>query len=183
MANNGEKNKNIFPTVLKWRIVAPFIFGIKYNSEEWLHWLQFYGCGQTGKTTLGHFVLSVWNVDKRTKSLGFTHVEGVAQFGHTVSKDTYPILINEADHLSTNNYGKYASIAELIKHSVENTNCRGKYNDGKNYQEILALSPMILTQTILRQMTVLIIGDLYRFIFLKKRRRKQKSKISLKTLK
>jgi hypothetical protein len=75
LANKGWKNKNIFPTVLKWGIVAPFSFSIKYNSEEWLPWLQLYGCGQTGKTTLGHLVLSIWNLNTRTKSIGFTHID------------------------------------------------------------------------------------------------------------
>jgi hypothetical protein len=145
LAAKGWKNKDIFPTVLKWGIVAPFTFSIKFNSDDWPPWLQLHGCGQTGKTTLGYLVLSIWNLDKRTKSLGFTHIDSAARFGHTISKDTYPTLINEVGNLSTNNYGKYISITELIKHSVEHITCRGKYFEGKNYQEILALSPMILT--------------------------------------
>jgi Bifunctional DNA primase/polymerase, N-terminal len=145
LAAKGWKNKHIFPTVLKWGIIAPFIFSIKFNSDDWIPWLQLHGCGQTGKTTLGYLVLSIWNLDKKNKSLGFTYIDSVARFGHVVSKDTYPILVNEVGNLSTNTYGKYTSITELIKHSVENTTCRGKYFEGKNYQEILALSPMILT--------------------------------------
>lgn len=45
----------------------------------------------------------------------------------------------------TNNFGRYTSIVEQIKHTVENTTCRGRFFEGKTYQEILALSPMILT--------------------------------------
>ncbi len=146
LATKGWKNKNIFPTVLKWGLIAPFSFSIKFASDSWLPWLQLYGCGQTGKTTIGQLVLHIWNQDKRVKSIGFNNIDSVARFGHTISKDTYPILVNEVGSLSTNNYsGKQVSIIETIKHSVESITCRGKYFEGKNYQEIAALSSMILT--------------------------------------
>ncbi len=145
LADKGWRNKNIFPTVLKWGLIAPFSFSIKFNSDEFFPWLQLYGCGQTGKTTLGNLVLYVWNLDKRSKSIGFTNIDSVARFGFTVSKDTYPILVNEVGPLYTNNFGRYTSIVEQIKHSVENITCRGRFYEGKTYQEILALSPMILT--------------------------------------
>ncbi len=146
LANNGWKNKNIFPTVLKWGIVAPFSFSVKFNSEKWIPWLQLYGCGQTGKTTLGLLILQMWNLNSKSKSIGFNNIDSVARFGHQISKDTYPILVNEVGALSTNNkYGRSASISELIKHSIESSVCRGKFNDGKHHQDILALSPMIFT--------------------------------------
>ncbi len=53
--------------------------------------------------------------------------------------------MNEVGVLSTNNFGKYASIKEAIKHSVESPICRGKFNEGKYYQKIPALSSMIFT--------------------------------------
>lgn len=146
LANKGWKNKNIFPTVLKWGVVAPFSFSVKFNSEKWIPWLQLYGCGQTGKTTLGLLILQMWNLNTKTKSIGFNNIDSVARFGHQISKDTYPILVNEVGVLSTNNrYGRYASISELIKHSIESYICRGKFNEGKYHQDILALSPMIFT--------------------------------------
>jgi hypothetical protein len=145
LASNGWKNKNIFPTVLKWGIVSPFAFSIKFNSDGYFPWLQLYGMGQTGKTTLGSIVLSIWNLDKKGKSVGFNNIDSVARFGHTVSKDTYPILVNEAGSLFTNSYGKYTPILELLKHSIESTTCRGRFYESKHYQETLALSPMMLT--------------------------------------
>ena len=49
-----------------------------------------------------------------------------------------------------NSFGKYTTIVEMIKHSVESSTVRGKYMDNSSsnniaYQDILALSPMILT--------------------------------------
>ena len=145
LRNNCWKNKKIFPTVLKWALVSPFGFSIKFNGDEFFPWLQLYGLGQTGKTTLGNIALAIWNLNKRNKSIGFNNIDSIPRFGHTVSKDTYPILVNEVGPLFVNSYGKYTQIVEIVKHAVESITCRGKYFEGKNYQEILALSPMILT--------------------------------------
>ena len=49
------KNKDVFPTVLKWSIMAPFNYVMKQtNSNSWMPWLYLYGFPRTGKTTLGH---------------------------------------------------------------------------------------------------------------------------------
>ena len=58
---------------------------------------------------------------------------------------THPILVNEVEVLSANNNRPYASIMGLIKHSIENHICRGKFNESGYHQNILALSPMIFT--------------------------------------
>lgn len=142
---NGWNNKNIFSTALKWGIISPFSFLIKYNSDRWVQWLQLYGHAQTGKTSLGKIILSIWNLSEKTHSLGFNHIDTEPRFGNIVSKDTYPRLVNEVGALSTNQYGKYTKIIESIKYSIENITSRGKYVDYNTYQEIPALSPMILT--------------------------------------
>ncbi|MDN5867946.1 MAG: hypothetical protein L0H55_11180, partial [Candidatus Nitrosocosmicus sp.] len=150
LVESGWKNKNIFPTVIKWGILSPFSFSIKFNSDEWFPWLQLYGLGQTGKTTLGYIVLNIWNLNNKNNVLGFNHIDSVARFGNIASKDTYPKLINEVGALLTNAYGKYTPIIELIKHSVESITVRGKYVDNNSnsfasYQETPALCPMIFT--------------------------------------
>lgn len=145
LAKEGWTDGNIFPTVLKWGMMSPFCFSIKFNSDEFMPWLQLYGCGQSGKTTLGKIVLRIWNQDKHEKSIGFNNIDSVARFGYAISKDSYPILVNEVGTLFTNGFGKHTPIIELMKHSIESITCRGKYYEGKNYREILALSPMILT--------------------------------------
>ena len=145
LASNGWQNKNIFPTVVKWGIIAPFSFIIKHNSDNWLPWLQLYGHGQTGKTTLGRLILKIWNLEEKNYSLGFNHIDSVARLGNTISKDTYPKLINEVGALSINTHSKYTPIIEMIKHSIESITSRGRYSENGIYQEIPALSPLIFT--------------------------------------
>lgn len=151
LAHKGWINKNILPTVIKWAIIAPFSFIIKYNSSNWFPWLQLYGQSQTGKTTLGLIVLCIWNLQPKDHSLGFNHIDTVPRFGNIISRDTYPKLINEVGTLSFNSYGKYTNLIETIKISIENTFTRGKFETNNSgygvgaYQQIPALSPMIFT--------------------------------------
>jgi hypothetical protein len=149
LADYGWKDKDIFPTVLKWGLISPFSFIIKYNSnsENWMPWLQLYGHSQTGKTTLGKIVFSIWNQNIKDHSIGFNHMDSIARFGNVISKNTYPKLVNEIGALSNNSYGKYTNIIEIIKHSVESITVRGKFmnNNNNSYQDIPALSSMIFT--------------------------------------
>lgn len=141
----GWNNKDVFPTVLKWGLLAPFSFIIKSNSDKWMPYLQMFGQGQSGKTTLGLLVLYVWNRPSTLKK-GFNNIDTPARFGETVSKDTYPILINEVGSLyETGKFRKYTNIIEMIKHSVESTTARAKFVEQNNFQDIPALSPLMLT--------------------------------------
>lgn len=141
----GWKNKDVFPTVLKWGLVAPFSFIIKSNSDKWMPYLQMFGQGQSGKTTLGLLVMHVWNRPSTLKK-GFNNIDTPARFGETVSKDTYPVLVNEVGSLyETGKFKKYTNIIEMIKHSVESTTARAKFVEQNNFQDIPALSPLILT--------------------------------------
>lgn len=141
----GWKNKDVFPTVLKWGLLAPFSFIIKSNSDKWMPYLQMFGQGQSGKTTLGLLVMHVWNRPSTLKK-GFNNIDTPARFGETVSKDTYPVLVNEVGSLyETGKFRKYTGIIELIKHSVESTTARAKFVEQNNFQDIPALSPLILT--------------------------------------
>lgn len=143
--STGWKNKDIFPTVIKWGIMSPFSFIIKSNSDGWMPYLQLYGWGKTGKTTLGMLVSKIWNRSTKMKK-GFSNIDTIPRLGEAISKDTYPVLVNEVGSLyETGKYRKYTSVLETIKHSVESTTVRGKFIDSKRYEELPALSPLILT--------------------------------------
>jgi len=141
---SGWKNKDIFPTVLKWGLISPFIFIIKSNTEEMVPWLQMYGWGKSGKTTLGLLIYMIWNQSTKLKK-GFSNIDTIPRLGETISKDTYPVLVNEIGSLyETGGFSRYKSIRETIKHGVESTTVRGKFIENR-YEEIPALSPLILT--------------------------------------
>jgi hypothetical protein len=138
------KNKDIFPTVIKWTVCAPFSFILKGN-DNWMPWLQPYGITRSGKSTLGIIALAIWrkhkSADKKDHQLEFNNIDSVARFGNAIGKSTYPVLVNEVGALTNE---RYYFIVEMIKHAVENQTARGKFVDGF-YNNIPALSPFILT--------------------------------------
>lgn len=139
------KNNNIFPSVIKWALVAPFSFILKGYNDNWMPWLHLYGITSSGKSSLGLIALAVWrkhkNSERKDHQLGFNNIDSVARFGNAISKSTYPVLVNEVGALSNE---KYYFMVEMIKHAVENQTARGKFVDG-SYNHIPALSPFILT--------------------------------------
>ncbi|HEU5119472.1 MAG TPA: hypothetical protein VFT71_00675, partial [Candidatus Nitrosocosmicus sp.] len=156
LARNGWKNKNIFPTVLKWAILSPYAFIIKTNDDisrqgilkdrcQFLPWLLLHGQSQSGKSTLGQLVGSMWRQAKADFEKAFGSTDSVPKLGNILSKSTYPTLINESGSLSENSFGKYTNLIETIKTSVESKIARGKFISYNTYSEIPALSPLILT--------------------------------------
>jgi hypothetical protein len=145
LAENGWKNKNIFPTVLKWAIISPFSFVIKQlDKNNFFPWLILYGQSKSGKSTLGELVTKIWRIKDADR--GFSSIDTPPKLGQIISQTTYPILINEVGVLSTNNnFGKYTGIIEMIKSSITGTTARSKFVSYSNYTDIPALCPLILT--------------------------------------
>jgi hypothetical protein len=76
------KKKDIFPTLLKWSIVAPFDYILKQVHKKWIPWLYLYGWSNTGKTTLGEVSCCIWNrYHEKDAILPFTGVDTKARFG------------------------------------------------------------------------------------------------------
>ena len=98
-----SKKKVAFPTVLKWGILAPFSFITKTQSrgeDQWLPWLYLYDTTDSGKTTLIiNVVLGIWGrYDKDHDEIHFRgpgNIDSPSKLGKTVSKTTYPILVDE----------------------------------------------------------------------------------------
>jgi beta-phosphoglucomutase-like phosphatase (HAD superfamily) len=125
-----------FATVIKWGIIAPFIYAMKQKGR-WVPWLYLYGASHTGKSTLGEIVLSIWGLDSRFRKTGAS-VDTIARLGHVLSQSTFPTLINEPGNAIARE-----DIIEAIKNAIESTVVRGKFVRG-SYSEIPSLSPLIL---------------------------------------
>lgn len=101
MLQSKYKNKCVFPTVLKWSIIAPFNFIMKQKNNKWIPWIFAFGFPKTGKTTLGDISCAIWGhyLDDSYK-IPFTNIDTIAKFGEYLSKSTFPLLVNEAGILS-----------------------------------------------------------------------------------
>jgi hypothetical protein len=137
------KKKDVFPTFLKWSIVAPFDYVLKQVHKKWIPWLYPYGWSNTGKTTLGEICCCIWNryLDKDA-IVPFTAVDTKARFGEALSKSTYPIIINEVTQL---NDDKYNDMVEMFKTAITDTIARKKFVNKTIYTDIPSFSPCILT--------------------------------------
>ena len=142
-----SKREEIFSTFITWGIVAPFSFVFKQldedGHEKWMPWLYNYGQTNTGKTTYGRIVLSIWgkHKDKKIHDIGFSNADTIPRFGRAVSYDTFPVLINEV----TLNDDRQKQLVEALKHSVQSQTARGRLATRSTAEYISALSPCILT--------------------------------------
>ena len=138
------KNKDVFPTLLKWSVVAPFDYVLKQVHKKWIPWLYPYGWSNTGKSTLGDICCCIWNhYEDKGSILSFTAVDTKARLGEALSKSTYPIVINEVAQLNDENRNR--DMVEMIKTSVTDTIARKKFVNKTNYIEVPSFSPCILT--------------------------------------
>ena len=142
-----SKRQEIFATFVKWGVVAPFSYVFKQldedGHEKWMPWIYDYGQTNTGKTTYGRIVLSIWgkHKDKKIHDIGFSNADTIPRFGRAVSYDTFPVLINEV----TLNDDRQKQLVEALKHSVQSQTARGRLATRSTAEYISALSPCILT--------------------------------------
>jgi hypothetical protein len=138
------KDKDVFPTILKWSIIAPFDYILKQVHKKWIPWLCPYGWSNTGKSTLGDICCCIWNCYQDKDSiLSFTAADTKARLGEALSKSTYPIVINEVAQLNEDN--RYREMIEMIKTAITDTIARKKFVNKTTYTDIPSFSPCILT--------------------------------------
>jgi Bifunctional DNA primase/polymerase, N-terminal len=139
-----HKNLDIFPTHIKWWLLAPFGYILK-GLNRWLKWQHSYAWSSSSKTTDGVIGLAMWRLDGEkdlnTYQLKLSSIDSIARFGNVISRTTYPIMVNEVGGLREKTYNW---LVELIKGAVESTSVRGKFIDGK-YQVLPSLSNIYFT--------------------------------------
>ena len=140
------KNENIFPTILKWSMLAPFDYVLKQSNREWMPWIYAYGFPRTGKTTLGDLSCAIWgHYQDDNYKIPFTNVDTVAKLGEALSKSTYPLVINEAGFLSDESRHTNKNLIEMIKTAIEGTIARSKFVHKIIYTEIPSFCACIFT--------------------------------------
>jgi hypothetical protein len=144
-----SKDKSILVTTLKWGAVAPFGYAKKCMDvvgDNWVPDLHCHGRTRAGKNTKGKIALAIsrkhYPKDEHIHFIGFNHANSEAKFARIIGITTYPIIINEVGALSLD---KFFYLVELIKHTVESKNARGKHNENRRYVFDPALSSLMLT--------------------------------------
>jgi hypothetical protein len=141
------KNDKVFPTIVKWSCIAPFIYVMKQKNSNkiWIPWLYLYGSSRTGKTTYGDLACAMWGdyQDEKYK-IPFTNVDTVAKLGEALSKSTFPLAINESGAISDDSkYNK--NLIEMIKTAIEGPIARSKFVHKTIYTEIPSFCACVFT--------------------------------------
>ncbi|MDR4512335.1 MAG: hypothetical protein MRJ93_11605 [Nitrososphaeraceae archaeon] len=143
---NKSKRKDAFATVIKWSIIAPFNYLLKQLDRRWIRWIHLYGWSNTGKTTLGTLACCVWNnigiYEDENYGLPFTAIDTKARLGESLSKSTYPQVVDEVGPLSDE---KNKELVEMIKTCITEKLSRKKFVNKTEYAYIPSLSCCILT--------------------------------------
>ena len=141
-----HKKKEVFPTILKWSIAAPFDFAMKQKNNMYIPWLFLYGFPNTGKTTSSNLGNATYgHYSDESYNIPFTNVDTPAKLGESLSKSTYPLVINEAGSLSDefNRFNK--NLVEMLKTSITDKVARSKFVKKSIYTEIPAFNACIIT--------------------------------------
>lgn len=132
-----------FITMIKWGLIAPFAYATKQIRESvdiYLPDMVAYGSRDTGKTTIGKIILSIWNPPEGVRQIrGGGEADTKAKHGHLRSLTTFPIVVNEVAGIFANK-----ELLEDYKNAVENKTVRGKHIHG-TYFELPSLAPFFMT--------------------------------------
>jgi hypothetical protein len=131
-------------TLTKWGIVAPLAFVHKQNNSRFLNWLVLWGFTNATKSSSGKYALAFdGHHNDPDYVLGSGSIDTVARLGDTISKSTFPKLVDEVDLSSI--YMK--DIINYMKTAIESKIFRTKFINSKDRigTRILALTPLLLT--------------------------------------
>lgn len=133
-----DNQRDKLATVIKWGMIAPFIY-TKKQMGEWIPWLYLYGKAKSGKTTMGHIALSLYQKRDDENDISGSHFDTVARVGHGISRSTFPIVVNEPAGTF-----QRISVVDMLKSSIERVVGRGKY-EGRSFRNIPSFAPVIFT--------------------------------------
>lgn len=90
--------EDLLAHLLLWFMAAPLSFIFNVTNSQLLEWLHPYGNPNTGKTTSGIIGLAFdGNETNQDFVLNMKYIDSLARFGDTISKTTFPKIINEVD--------------------------------------------------------------------------------------
>ena len=147
LATTKYRRPEVFATLVKWAIMAPFSYVLKQLGKKYIEWIHLHGSSSSGKTMLGLLALAIWNLHRNSNhSISYTKIDTVAKLGEALSKSTFPIIVNEVGSLSEDRY--QSRIIEMIKAAIETKVARAKFEGMTRYKDIPAYSACIFTSNV-----------------------------------
>jgi hypothetical protein len=93
-----EGRLDLLAHILLFAMIAPCSFIFKVIGAPLLEWMHPYGSSNAGKSSSGKIVLAAdGNENNDDFNLSISHIDTIARFGETVSKTTFPKLVDDVD--------------------------------------------------------------------------------------
>ena len=130
-------------TLFKYGLIAPFSFTKKQMGAKWIPYYFLYGQPGSGKSRLGQMIIYMWNTpDDGENNLGGGSFDTEARIGGALSKNTFPIVVDEPAGVFQKD-----GLVEIIKNAVLKTILRSRYRAG-HLGTIPSYSPVIFTSNV-----------------------------------
>jgi hypothetical protein len=98
LAGYFEGRLDLLSHCILFGVIAPCSFIFKVIKAPILEWLDLYGYPNASKSTSGRIILAIDGHDKDDDyNVNMAHVDTIARLGDTISKTTYPVLVDEMD--------------------------------------------------------------------------------------
>lgn len=133
--------KEKFVTILKWFTIAPFSFVAK-QQRKLIKALYLFGAAGTGKTKSAVLASQIWGAYRKIEGEGQagTSLDTVPRLGSAISKNTFPIIVNEPKGVFLKD-----DVKEALKNALTSTLAREKYIDAVQTMKIPALANFCFT--------------------------------------
>jgi hypothetical protein len=137
LAAIGYQNRlDLLAHITLFGIIAPCSFIFKILSAKYLEWPHLHGSPNTTKSKSGEYVLSFdGHQHNQDFNVNMAHVDTTPRFGDTISKNTFPVVVNEVDF--TDN--------RVLRNNVNQPKFRKVLDTSRRAEYVPALSTFFLT--------------------------------------
>jgi hypothetical protein len=120
--------------------IAPCSFILKTIGARYLEWPYLHGRPNTTKTKTGELVLSAdGHQNDHDYNVNMAHIDTTPRFGDTISKTTFPVVVNEVDFTDNK------TLRNNVKSAVDQPKFRKVLDTSRRAEYVPALSTFFLT--------------------------------------
>ena len=141
LAKVGYQNRlDLLGHSILFGVIAPCSFVFKVTRAPILEWMHLYGKPNASKSTSGKIILAIDGHEKDGDyNVNIGHVDSIARLGDTISKTTFPKLVDEMDFTDNR------MLINNVKYAIDQPRLRKVLDRSRNAEYIPALSAFIMT--------------------------------------
>jgi hypothetical protein len=137
----GYQNRlDLLAHITLFGIIAPCSFIFKILAARYLEWPHLHGSPNSSKSKSGEYMLCFdGHQNDQDFNVNLGHIDTTPRFGDTISKSTFPILVNEVDFTDNR------ILKNNVKSAVDQAKFRKVLDTARRSEYVPALSAFFLT--------------------------------------